>query len=348
MDSSAVRAQVTKRMPALIDELRALVAIPSVAFPGFPPEPVGRMAAAVVDLLHRSGSRDAGLLDIPGGYPAVYGTIPGPPGAPRVLLYAHYDVQPAPLDQGWDTDPWQPSTGEDGRIYGRGAADDKSGVIIHAGALQVLRGALPVGVTVLVEGEEETISHLEDFVEANPELFDCDAFVIADMGHAGGRSTGPDHRPARRGLVHRDGQHPRPRGALRRVRRRRPGRTRRADPHPRDAARRPGQHRRRRPGRVRLAGCRPGRAGVPRDGRGAGRRAAVRHRVPRLAALVEAVGDGDRPGRAAGGRGVQRAHPAGDGQGVAAHRARTRTPTPSWSCSRTTSERRPRGVRTSR
>ncbi len=183
MDASVVRARVAAGMPDLIRELRTLVAIPSVAFPGFPPEPVHRMAAAVVDLLRRSGAPDVGLLEIPGGYPAVYGTIPGPPGAPRVLLYAHYDVQPAPADQGWDTDPWVPSAGADGRIYGRGAADDKSGVIVHAGTLQALGAALPVGVTLLIEGEEETISHLEDFVEANPTLFDCDAFVVADMGN---------------------------------------------------------------------------------------------------------------------------------------------------------------------
>jgi len=62
-------------------------------------------------------------------------------------------------------------------------ADDKSGLVIHAGTMQALAGRLPVGVRLLVEGEEETISHLEDFVEANPELFACDAFVIADMGN---------------------------------------------------------------------------------------------------------------------------------------------------------------------
>ncbi len=68
-------------------------------------------------------------------------------------------------------------------IYGRGVADDKSGLVIHAGTMQALAGRLPVGVRLLVEGEEETISHLEDFVEANPELFSCDAFVIADMAN---------------------------------------------------------------------------------------------------------------------------------------------------------------------
>jgi acetylornithine deacetylase/succinyl-diaminopimelate desuccinylase-like protein len=122
------------------------------------------------------------LLDIPGGYPAVYADLPGPPGSPTVLLYAHYDVQPAPV-QGWDTDPFTATAKDDGRIYGRGAADDKGGLVIHAGTLRVFDGALPVGVKILVEGEEETVSHLETYVEEHPELFECDAFVIADMGN---------------------------------------------------------------------------------------------------------------------------------------------------------------------
>ena len=179
---SEVADKVAALMPGLVQELSALVAIPSVAFPGFPPDPVHQMGQAVVDLLRRSGA-PARLLDIPGGYPAVWAELPAPPGAPTVLLYAHYDVQPAPPEQGWDTDPFLPTTGADGRIYGRGAADDKSGLIIHAGTLQALGPDIPVGVKILIEGEEETISHLEDFVDANPEMFDCDAFVIADMGN---------------------------------------------------------------------------------------------------------------------------------------------------------------------
>src|SRR6478609_1863565 len=181
--TSPLTQRVAGLMPDLIEELAALVAIPSVAFPGFPAEPVHRMSQAVVDLLRRSGADNARLLEIPDGYPAVWAEIPAPAGAPTVLLYAHYDVQPAPPEQGWDSDPFVATTKPDGRIYGRGAADDKSGLIIHAGALQALRGDIPVGVKILIEGEEETVSHLEDFVDANPEMFDCDAFVIADMGN---------------------------------------------------------------------------------------------------------------------------------------------------------------------
>ena len=106
------------------------------------------------------------------------------PGAPTVLLYAHYDVQPAPVEQGWHTDPFVATTAADGRIYGRGAADDKSGLVIHAGTLQLLGGDRPRSASrSSSRARRRPISHLEAFVEANPAMFDCDAFVIADMGN---------------------------------------------------------------------------------------------------------------------------------------------------------------------
>ena len=119
---------------------------------------------------------------MPDGYPCVFADLPGPEGSPTVLLYAHYDVQPAPKSQGWSTEPFEPVTREDGRIYGRGAADDKSGLVIHYATLRLLGPDRPCRIKLLVEGEEETISHLEDFVEANPERFAADAYVIADIG----------------------------------------------------------------------------------------------------------------------------------------------------------------------
>ena len=179
---TALSEAVAGVMPGVLEDLKALVRIPSVAFPGFPSEPVMEAAEATVEILRRSGLEDARLLDIPGGYPAVFGEIPAPPGAPTLALYAHYDVQPAPREQGWDHDPFDPIE-RDGRIHGRGAADDKSGIAIHAGTLRALDGRPPVGVKVIVEGEEETVSHLDAFVEANPEMFACDAFLVADMGN---------------------------------------------------------------------------------------------------------------------------------------------------------------------
>jgi acetylornithine deacetylase/succinyl-diaminopimelate desuccinylase-like protein len=173
-------------MPGIVDDLKRLVTIPSCAFPGFPPEPVMSMANATVELLQRSGLPETRLIEVPGGYPVVYGEIPAPEGAPMVLLYAHYDVQPAPPEQGWTVDPWTPMV-RDGRLFGRGAADDKSGIAVHAATLQTLRAVygddIPVGIRVIVEGEEETQSHLEGFVAANPELFRADVFVIADGGN---------------------------------------------------------------------------------------------------------------------------------------------------------------------
>jgi cysteinylglycine-S-conjugate dipeptidase len=169
-------------MPDVLDRLGALVRIPSIAFPGFDAEPVHRMGEAVVALFEAAGADGVRLLDVPGGYPCVYADLPGPEGSPTVLLYAHYDVQPAPASQGWATEPFEPTERPDGRIAGRGAADDKSGLVIHYATLKLLGPDRPCRVKILVEGEEETISHLEDFVEANPDLFACDAAVIADIG----------------------------------------------------------------------------------------------------------------------------------------------------------------------
>lgn len=176
------RERVRRIMPGVLGDLERLVRIPSVAFPGYSSEPVIEAAEATVEILRASGLKDARLLDIPDGYPAVFGEIHAPPGAPTLLLYAHYDVQPAPIEQGWDTDPWTP-VNKNGRIYGRGAADDKSGIAIHGGTLRALAGQVPIGIKVLIEGEEETISHLDAFVAANPGLFRCDAFLVADMGN---------------------------------------------------------------------------------------------------------------------------------------------------------------------
>ena len=169
-------------MPGVITDLKKLIRHPSVAFPGYPEEPVRAMADATVALLEKYGLSGARLIDVPGGYPAVYGEIPAPPGMPMVMMYAHYDVQPARKEDGWETDPWDPrETG--GRLFGRGSADDKSGIMLIAASLRVFEGRPPVGVKVLIEGEEETTSHIEALVTARPDLFACDVFIIADNGN---------------------------------------------------------------------------------------------------------------------------------------------------------------------
>lgn len=181
-DAASITEATHDLMPDVLARHAKLVGIRSIAFPGFPEEPVHDMAHAVIDMLKDAGAANARLQEIPGGYPAVVAEIEGPEGSPTVLLYAHYDVQPAGTDQGWSTDPWTATTKDDGRIYGRGAADDKSGLAMHYGTLAQLAADPPCHIQVLVEGEEETISHLEDFVESNLDRFRFDVAVIADVG----------------------------------------------------------------------------------------------------------------------------------------------------------------------
>jgi acetylornithine deacetylase/succinyl-diaminopimelate desuccinylase-like protein len=177
-----IRQKVRDLMPGVLEDLKNLIPYQSVAFPGYPSPPVHAMADATVALLKRYGLQDVRLLEIPGGYPAVYGEIAAPPGAPTVMMYAHYDVQPAQKEDGWETDPWT-AVVKDGRLYGRGAADDKSGIMITAASLGVFKGNPPVGVKVIIEGGEEAPDHLEEFVAAHPEFFSCDAVIIADNGN---------------------------------------------------------------------------------------------------------------------------------------------------------------------
>jgi acetylornithine deacetylase/succinyl-diaminopimelate desuccinylase-like protein len=183
MNAADIRARVAAMMPEILTDLEGIVAIPSVAFPGYPPEPVREMGEATLDLFRDLGFAHLDLMDVPSGYPPVFGEIQGPAGSPTVMLYSHYDVQPAPLEQGWTTDPWSATRMPDGRIYGRGAADDKGGLAIHLGTLKAFGGRPPCTVRLIVEGMEETSSNLDAFVEANPELFACDLFVVCDSGN---------------------------------------------------------------------------------------------------------------------------------------------------------------------
>jgi acetylornithine deacetylase/succinyl-diaminopimelate desuccinylase-like protein len=110
----------------------------------------------------------------------VYAEFPG--DGPTVLLYAHYDVQPAP-PHGWESDPFDPTL-RGGRLYGRGAADDKSGVVAHLAALRAWEGGPPANVKVLIEGSEENgRQNLLKVVEREPELLRADVMVIADGGN---------------------------------------------------------------------------------------------------------------------------------------------------------------------
>lgn len=179
-------ATVAALQPRALAELAELVAFPSVADPAqFPRGGCEAAAEWVAAALRAEGFGDVALLDTPDGTQSVYGFLPGPAGAPTVLLYAHYDVQP-PLDEdAWISPPFE-LTEREGRWYGRGAADCKGGVIMHLTALRALKehGGVPVNVKVIVEGsEEQGTGGLERYAEAHPELLAADAIVIGDAGN---------------------------------------------------------------------------------------------------------------------------------------------------------------------
>lgn len=182
MDLAAARAFTEHAMPGLLEAHARLVGHASVAFPGYPAEPMHAIGEDLVALFRASGVPQAELVEVPGDFPALYAVVPGPAGSPTVTLYAHYDVQPAPAEQGWTVDPWTATVGPDGRIYGRGTADCKAGVVAIAGTMAAFDGAPPCTVRILIEGAEETFSHIEDYIEAHPQDFASDAFVICDSG----------------------------------------------------------------------------------------------------------------------------------------------------------------------
>ena len=110
----------------------------------------------------------------------MFASVDGPENSPTVLLYAHHDVQPPGPAEAWETAPFEPFE-QDGRLYGRGASDDKSGVIMHLGTLRAFDGTPPVNLKVFIEGEEEIGSaHLSDFLDAHGDLLAADVIVIAD------------------------------------------------------------------------------------------------------------------------------------------------------------------------
>jgi len=178
-DLAGVSARLDEVMPGVRTDLEELVGIPSISAGGFDPAEVRRSAEATLRLLSGMGL-DARLLEVEGGHPAVFGSVEGPNGAPTVLLYAHHDVQPTGPLELWSSAPFDPEE-RDGRLYGRGVADDKAGVMAHVAALRAWEGGPPVSVKVIVEGEEEIGSeHLTDFLSENRELLRADAVILAD------------------------------------------------------------------------------------------------------------------------------------------------------------------------
>ncbi len=178
-------AAVSAMMPGLREDLARLVAIPSVSEWGYPEHtrPALRQAhEAVLALLRDAGVEQLGSLELPDTAPVIVGEIPAPEGAPTVLLYSHYDVVPAGDESLWHSPPFEASE-RDGAIFGRGTADTKANILVHIGALRAWQGKPPVGIKILIEGQEEVGSPLEEgYPSEHPEHFAVDAILVADGG----------------------------------------------------------------------------------------------------------------------------------------------------------------------
>jgi cysteinylglycine-S-conjugate dipeptidase len=205
VDDSAIQkalAEYEKNQRSYVEELKKLVRIPSVSFEGFDRQQVRKSGEATCDLLRRIGMDNVQLLEMPGAHPYAYGEWLKAPGRPTLLLYAHHDVQPAGDEEKWATKPFEPVE-KDGRLWGRGAADDKAGILVHVAAIESwlkTSGAVPVNVKVIIEGEEEAGSgSLGDFLRKHREMLQADAIVLTDTGNL---ETGlPSITTALRGIV---------------------------------------------------------------------------------------------------------------------------------------------------
>jgi acetylornithine deacetylase/succinyl-diaminopimelate desuccinylase-like protein len=165
-----------------VDELKSYLAIPSISALPQHAADVRRCAEWTADELRRIGLNDVRLIETPGN-PVVYGEWLGAGGAPTILFYGHYDVQPVdPLDK-WTSPPFE-ATVRDGEIYARGSADDKGQIFMHFKAIEAWlkeTGVLPINIKVFIEGEEEVGStHLDAFVHENRDLLKADVVVISD------------------------------------------------------------------------------------------------------------------------------------------------------------------------
>jgi acetylornithine deacetylase/succinyl-diaminopimelate desuccinylase-like protein len=165
-----------------VDELKQYLAIPSISALPQHSADVRRAAEWTAEELKKVGLQNVRLIETPGN-PVVYGDWLGAPGAPTILFYGHYDVQPVdPVDQ-WTSPPFE-ATVRDGEIYARGSADDKGQVFMHIKAVEAhlkQHGKLPLNMKFFIEGEEEVGSvHLDEFVRTHKNELAADVVVISD------------------------------------------------------------------------------------------------------------------------------------------------------------------------
>jgi acetylornithine deacetylase/succinyl-diaminopimelate desuccinylase-like protein len=168
-------------------ELNDLLRIPSISALPDHRSDVRRCANWIAEHMRGIGIKHVEVLPTE-GHPVVYGDWLHAPGAPTVLVYNHYDVQPVdPLEE-WQTDPFEPSV-RDGRLYARGSADDKGQLLLHLNAVEALlksEGRLPLNLKFIYEGEEEIGSeHLDPLIEANRQRLTADLAVVSDTAMYG-------------------------------------------------------------------------------------------------------------------------------------------------------------------
>jgi acetylornithine deacetylase/succinyl-diaminopimelate desuccinylase-like protein len=184
MDLSAVQDAVREQMPRARQDLEALVRLPTISAAQAHAVDVAQACRVAAALAEEAGAADVQVLSAASGQPALVATWPAPPGAATVLLYAHLDVQPTGPEQEWTSPPFEP-TERAGRLYGRGAADDKAGVLMHLAVLRAFGGRPPVGVVLFLEGEEEVGSPtLPALLAEHRDLLRADVIVIADSANA--------------------------------------------------------------------------------------------------------------------------------------------------------------------
>jgi acetylornithine deacetylase/succinyl-diaminopimelate desuccinylase-like protein len=179
---SAVLKYLKQNEKKHLEQLKELLAIPSISTDKKHAGTVRRAATWVQRRLEAVGCTRAEIIDTP-GHPIVYGEWLGAPERPTVLVYGHYDVQPVDPEKEWNTPPFKPTVRK-GRIYARGASDDKGQFITHVNALGAHLnngGTCPVNVKFLIEGEEEIGSpNLESFLRKSRSRLACDAVVVSD------------------------------------------------------------------------------------------------------------------------------------------------------------------------